>query len=84
MPNLDLASRPWALFLITFTVAPAFRTVVLLAIAGSWIMHSLIHVLIRYRIPFVEPVALLYAGAALADQDPHKQEPDRPTPRRGT
>jgi 4-amino-4-deoxy-L-arabinose transferase-like glycosyltransferase len=53
-----------------WTVAPAFRTVVLLAIAASWILHSLIHVLLRYRIPFVEPVALLYAGAAVGDREP--------------
>ena len=62
--------RRWA-------VAPAFRTVALLAVAGSWILHSLIHVLVRYRIPFVEPVALLYAGAALGDGEPPRSEPEQ-------
>ena len=66
-----------------WTVAPAFRTVVLLAVGGSWIIHSLILVLVRYRIPFVEPVALLYAGAALGDGEPPKPKPDRGTPGRG-
>ena len=67
-----------------WNVAPAFRTVALLAVAGSWIIHSLIYVQVRYRIPFVEPVALLYAGAAVADGEPPKQEPDGRTPRQRT
>jgi len=64
-----------------WSVAPVFRTVALLAVAGSWLIHSLINVEVRYRVPFVEPLALLYAGSALGAEKPATAELHDQAPR---